>query len=329
MKGRTSPVDTARTALAEALELQGRWDQEAADAEAKLQAHEAGAGAQLLANSGGFDDLIEGAEKLRHQVRYANEARKMAAQAVGPARSAVLDAAATEVEARRDRAQRALSAHRARTDQLAAALLDHEGGNGLALARRWWYHPEDDHGAERIPGGTVYRVPRSVAMEKAVLALADLRDELQTAAARDLTDAQLRGLLIKAFPDGPEAAEAEQRRAEAERAHAARQAEQARHAAVRQAIRDRIEKVVGPNGVTTVTNSATHALSGSRLQGEAKERERLLLWLEGAIRPAEPQLRERALRAKAEAQLAEITAQIDSTNEHGTPAMAGAREHEA
>ena len=302
-------IDAARQDLDHLEGLAAEWADTLDTARQELAGHDADAAARLGGAPSALDEVLDEGERLRSRVAYAERALAAARAAVGPARATLLSAAADEVDRRRDGLQVTLDAHEARTAQLLAAVVEHEGGGDLRAVDRWWYTPERS--------GVPFTLPRSVLMRREVRQLASLATRLRTHAASRASAEVCEGLLADVFPDGPEAVARRERMEEAERREQEVAAANEQRARVKAAVTARVELLVGPKRhPTAVMNGAAGSLqdvADEDLPGGDRHREWMVRALDAALsnagRPAGSTAALR-VRRQAEAIYAEIVGSV-------------------
>lgn len=162
---RTSPVEKAFAAHAQAVETVARWESEQAARRAELGDLEARIGAEVLEDETAADRLAEQAAKLRSQIDVAGRTAAAASDRVVEAGRAVLRAYSAELKANADHIASEVEQREVKTRKLLADLEEWEGGCKYVA----W---EPTSGEVFAAGSVAYKIPKTEALHNQAKSLA-------------------------------------------------------------------------------------------------------------------------------------------------------------
>jgi len=174
---RTPTVEAAEKMLADAEQVLARWSAEVEAKAAELADLQSRAGDEALDDPGAAGRLAETMHRLAAEQDVARRAVAAAGERLGQARRGLLRARAAELRTRAGRLSKVAEARQKRTDELLAALSEHEGAK---------YHPWspacDGHDAV-MHGPVRYKVPLTGVIAREAKRLEGQAAELERLAA--------------------------------------------------------------------------------------------------------------------------------------------------
>jgi hypothetical protein len=147
MLNRAPTVEAAQKAVDDAAALAARWEADLGAAQAELEDLRKRAGAEVLDDERAVGRLAEAIAALSARVELAALALPEATARVDKARRVLLTARAASLRERAGRVRAAVETRQRRTDELLAALHNHEGCE---------YAPADVRGSGALGGGPAF-----------------------------------------------------------------------------------------------------------------------------------------------------------------------------